>query len=152
MDQRGSIPNMAKNFYFATASIPSLAPTQSPVHWVLGFLPRLMGGLRDEIPGLILARGRVFFFATTSMLASVPTQPLSKGYERFFPRRHARRETGLIMHLRLMPLLRMREAVPPIPHAPSWHCTCLYTETSLLNMSAETECNKPQSAPHLSFG
>lgn len=74
MDQRGSIPGTAKDFYIATDSMPYLSPLPySTVHWVTGFIPRLMGDY-----GLILVRGRVLYFATP--------QSLFKGYEGFFSR------------------------------------------------------------------
>jgi hypothetical protein len=63
--------------------------------------------------------GRLFLFVTVSKLALWPNQFLSNEYRGLLLRRHSGRGVKLTTNHHLMPRLRTRGAVPPLPHKSS---------------------------------
>jgi hypothetical protein len=67
-------------------------------------------------PGFI---SRYEIFLTASRPTLGPTEPPIQFYQRLFPSEKSGRGLKLTNHLHRVPRLRMREAIPPLPHTSS---------------------------------
>jgi len=65
--------------------------------------------------GLRFLVGAETFFATVSRRALGLSQPLFNGYWGLFPRRESGRGVKLTIHLHLVPRLRIRGVILPLP-------------------------------------
>jgi hypothetical protein len=74
-------------------------------------------------PGFVSWQNRIFLFAVTSRLLLGPTQSPNHWVQGLLSRGVKRGGVNVTLFLLLIPMSRMREAVPPLSHMSAWRHT-----------------------------